>query len=95
MQNEYKIGEYWNLIKGYENRSICPICNVQETMDHILTESDATPRKTAWKLINNLWAKKHNSPLLTRLRDIFGCGLTKLKKKTANPTKAKIGFTES
>ena len=87
-QNVYKIGEYWNPIKGYENRGTCPICNVQETMDHILTKCDATPRKTTWTLTNDLWVKKHNSPLPMRLGDILGCDLAKFKKN-GKPNKGK------
>ena len=77
-QHAYKIGEYWENISGYEGRGICPICQVQEDMDHILTECSAKARSTAWNLANDLWAKKYNSRLPTNLGDILGCGLANL-----------------
>lgn len=46
-QNAYKIGEFWNLIAGYEERGICPICHEQENMDHILTKCNSPPRTIA------------------------------------------------
>lgn len=57
-------------------------------MDHILTECEAPPRKLIWKLANNLWMKKSDSPLPTRLGDILGCGLANFKRN-GKPDKGK------
>jgi len=48
--NTYKIGAYWNLIEGFEQRGVCPLCDEQEDMDHILTSCTARPRTLAWEL---------------------------------------------
>jgi len=74
-QHAYKIGEYWVNIEGYEDRGVCPLCNDQEDMEHILTKCGAKARSTAWKLANDLWATRSKTPLPTNLGDIIGCGL--------------------
>ena len=80
-QNAYKIGEFWNQIEGYEQRGVCPICDEQEDMEHILTKCDAGPRAQAWQMAGNLWKKRSNDPIPTRLGDILGCGLAEFKKE--------------
>ena len=74
-QHAYKIGDYWKNIAGYEDRGICPLCDEQEDMEHILTSCRAEARTTAWGLANELWLKRANQSLPTRLGDILGCGL--------------------
>ena len=78
-QNAYKIGDYWLPIEGYEQRGTCPICDVQEDMEHILTACKARAREVIWDLANNLWRKRSNTPLPHRLGDILGCGLAEFK----------------
>ena len=87
-QNAYKIGEYCEHIKGYEQRGTCPICNEMEDMEHILTTCKAKPRELAWKLANDLWSNKHDGALPTRLGDTMGCGLAKFTKN-GKPDKGK------
>ena len=87
-QNAYKIGEHWAPIEGFEQRGICPICEVQEDMDHILTACEARPRETAWRLANELWGKRNSEPLPTRLGDIIGYGLAEFTKN-GKPDKGK------
>ena len=74
-QHAYKIGEYWTNIPGYEDRGICPLCDELEDMEHILSTCRSTARSTAWRLANELWSKRNNSPLPSNLGDILGCGL--------------------
>ena len=74
-QNAYKIGEYWFPIAGFQERGTCPICDVQEDMDHILTKCNARPRKLAWELARGLWRRRDNRALPHKLGDILGCGL--------------------
>jgi len=66
----------------------CPLCDEIEDMDHILTKCKTTARTTAWKLANELWARKHNEPLPTKTRDIIGCGLVAFKTND-KPNKGK------
>ena len=48
-------------------------------MEHILTRCKAEPREVAWNLANELWRRRSNTPLPTRLGDIIGCGLANFK----------------
>ena len=74
-QHAYKIGEYWTNIPGYEGRGICPLCDKQEDMEHILSTCKSTAKSTAWKLANELWLKRNDSPLPSNIGDILGCSL--------------------
>jgi len=87
-QHAYKIGEYWQNIDNYEHRGICPICDVQEDMEHILTTCKANARETAWKLANETWRKRHPSEIPVRLGDILGCGMATFKTN-GKPDKGK------
>jgi len=78
-QHAYKIGEYWKNIEGYENREICPLCDEQEDMEHILISCKANARKIAWNLANEIWEKRHPIKIPMRLGDILGCGLASFK----------------
>jgi len=79
-QGAYKIGSYWNPIEGFEQRGICPLCDEQEEMDHILTSCKARTRVLAWNLANGLWKNRDGGPLPSRLGDILGCGLANFTK---------------
>jgi len=79
-QGAYKIGSYWNPIEGFEQRRICPLCNEQEEMEHILTSCTSRPRTLAWELANDVWSHRSKEPLPTRPGDILGCGLANFTK---------------
>ena len=79
-QNAYKIGSYWNPIEGFEQRGICPLCEEQEDMNHILVDCTARPREQAWELANKVWGNRNETPLPSRLGDILGCGLASFKR---------------
>jgi len=74
-QHAYKVGEYWTHIDGYEDRGICPLCNDQEDMEHILTKCRSKARSAAWKLANAFWARRSNTELPCNIGDILGCAL--------------------
>ena len=74
-QHAYKIGDYWFPIEGFQDRGVCPICNENEDMDHILTKCKANARKLTWDLACTIWKKKYSSALPLKLGDILGCGL--------------------
>ena len=80
-QSAYKIGEFWNRIDSFKHRGICPTCNEQESLEHILTMCDTSLRKQAWKLANDLWRKWSSDMLPTCLGDIIGCSLTEFKSQ--------------
>ena len=58
MHNAYKIGKYWEHIVGYESRALCPKCRSIESMEHILTECEASGQHEIWKYIELLYKKK-------------------------------------
>jgi len=75
MHNAYRLGKYWDNIPGYEQRGLCPICEMEESMEHILLECDAPGRAQIWKLANKLWRMRTNRPLPISYGSILGCGL--------------------
>ena len=42
---------------------------------------NATSRSTIWNLANNLWKKRNNAQLPSRLGDILGCSLVNFKSR--------------
>ena len=74
-QSAYKIGSYWTRIEGYQDRGICPLCNKVEDMEHILTKCTAETHREAWRLANEMWAKRHQLELPSTLGGILGYGL--------------------
>ena len=65
----------------FEQRGICPLCEEQEDMNHILVDCTARPRELAWELANRVWRNRDNTPLPPRLGDILGCGLANSKHR--------------
>ena len=88
VQNSYKIGNYWTHIDGYQERGICPLCDEVEDMDHILNRCKASTRIKSCEMANEVWAKRHQSPLPNTLGGILGCGLTNFGKE-GKPDKGK------
>jgi len=60
-----KIGSYWSHIQNYEDRQDCSICNVTETMEHILLHCRARAREVIWPLARNLWPRLDLGTLLS------------------------------
>ena len=87
-QSAYKIGKYWFPIAGYQERGVCPLCNEQEDMEHILKTCRAKPRARAWELANALWNRKYPTPLPTELGDVLGCRLANFTRE-GKPDKGK------
>ncbi|KAH9858722.1 hypothetical protein C2E23DRAFT_717188 [Lenzites betulinus] len=58
MHDAYRVREYWKNIPGYENRAICPVCNVEETMYHILKECSAPGQELVWGLALRLLERR-------------------------------------
>ena len=85
IHNAFKIGKFWDNIPGYETRGTCAHCNVEESMEHILTECDAPGRTEVWALANELWHKRSDSPIPTNYGAILGCGLTNFTKDQGKP----------
>ncbi|KAF8897701.1 ribonuclease H-like protein, partial [Infundibulicybe gibba] len=71
----YRCGSYWDHIPGYEQRAICPVCAVEESMEHILTECQASGQKTLWALTKKLWERKGHEWPKPEFGVLLGCGL--------------------
>jgi hypothetical protein len=61
MHNAHKCGKFWDNIPGFEQRALCPACNEEETMEHILLECNAPGQNIVWKLTKELWLRKHDT----------------------------------
>ncbi|KAJ7055967.1 hypothetical protein C8F01DRAFT_1257787 [Mycena amicta] len=84
MHNGYKLGKYWRNIPNCSEREKCPTCgvNVEETMEHILTECPTTGQHEVWKLVSDIWRKRTGHALNITFGDILACGA--IKKLRAN-----------
>ena len=90
-QNAHKIGDFWFPISGLQQRGVCPICDEQEDLDHILTKCLSKARSAAWKAANDLWKKKSRTNLPTKLGDILGCCVANPNKdNTTNKGKSRL-----
>lgn len=50
MHNVYMVGSTWQRVRGAEQRQFCTICQVEDSMEHILTECNTPPRRIVWNL---------------------------------------------
>ena len=60
-----RLGKSWNHIPGYEDRAERPIRNKYDTLEHIISECDATERETVWNSANELWKNRYNEDIPT------------------------------
>jgi len=74
------IGEIWFNIPGYGERGICGICNLTESMSHILTTCEADPVKQIWDLAKNMWPHNPSQWPEINVGIILGCGSITTKK---------------
>ena len=81
-----KIGSFWSNIRDYEACQHCTICNVTESMEHILIHCTATPTRTIWNLARNTWPHDPTHWPEISIGMIMGCGsLTMPAANAANP----------
>jgi ribonuclease HI len=85
IHNAFKIGRFWDNIPNYENRGICAHCEIEESMEHIITECDAPGRETIWNLASELWKKRSKIPIPTNYGALLGCGLSNFTKDNGKP----------
>ncbi|KAI0084020.1 hypothetical protein BDY19DRAFT_878091, partial [Irpex rosettiformis] len=53
--NSPRVGKYWTHIPTYEQRATCELCNVEDSIEHILIECDAPENKVIWSLVKKGW----------------------------------------
>jgi hypothetical protein len=75
MHNAHKCGKFWDNIPGYEQRATCPVCNEEESMEHILLECKASGQDIVWKLTKDLWLNKHDTWIIPQYGIILGCNM--------------------
>ena len=81
MHNAYKCGKYWRNIPTCEERGLCHACDrVEESMEHILTECQATGQAEVWKLAEELWVLQGLPWIKPRFGTILGCGLAEYQR---------------
>ncbi|KAH9851088.1 ribonuclease H-like domain-containing protein [Lenzites betulinus] len=57
MHDAYRVGGFWNNIRGYEQRAYCTHCRVEESMGHILLDCEAPGQGHLWNLAGELLEK--------------------------------------
>ena len=81
----FKIGNFWSRIETLEHRGVCPHCEVEESMEHILTECTAPGREQVWALANELWNKRSDVPIPSNFGSLLGCCLVNYKRENGLP----------
>lgn len=56
-------------------RAVCSVCRDVESMEHILTECDASGGQVIWRLTRALWEHKHPVWPTPWPGTVLGCGL--------------------
>ena len=74
MDSTYRAGKFWINIPGHEQRGLCPVCETEESMEHILLECDAPGRAQIWTSASKLWEMRSNQPLPSSHGGTLGCG---------------------
>jgi hypothetical protein len=76
--NAYKIGNFWDKIPEHEHYSLCPVCKVEKSMEHILLQCTIPGQQVIWNLARQLWElKKKRWPRIS-YGTILGCSLAKM-----------------
>lgn len=73
MYNIYKLRKYWKNIQDYEDRAKCLKCRVEKSMDHILTECEASGQGLIWNFVALVYRKRNLTLTKPSLGDILGC----------------------
>ncbi|KAI0339655.1 ribonuclease H-like protein [Trametopsis cervina] len=75
IHNAFRCGEWWQHISGFEERSLCGICQQLESVEHILIQCPSPGRKVIWSLVTAaLFQKAQHLPRLS-LGSIIGANL--------------------
>ncbi|EIW59710.1 uncharacterized protein TRAVEDRAFT_122133 [Trametes versicolor FP-101664 SS1] len=54
----HRVGAYWKHIPGYEERGVCNVCGVEDSMKHILVECTAPGQALVWGVVRCLFKTK-------------------------------------
>jgi hypothetical protein len=89
VHNSHKCGKFWNNVLGSEQRAACPVCNEEESMEHILLECNAPGQDIVWKLTKDIWTNKHNTWPAPRYGTVLGCSMADFKTEAGISEKGK------
>jgi hypothetical protein len=82
IHSTYMIGQFWSHIPGAEDRQFCTTCGRTESMEHILTQCNAPPRRLIWSLAEQAWPNgTYEWPQISS-GIILGCGAITTPKQT-------------
>lgn len=80
MHEVYMVGPSWKHIPDFEQRQTCTICNIEENMEHILTEYNSPARQKVWDLAWQTWPNEPRFWPNPSLGIILGVGCLSLPK---------------
>ena len=75
MHGTQKIGRFWRNIPNNKQRELCTICRVTESMEHILVNCQATPRRQIWSMAREIWPHEQSAWPEINVGTILGCGI--------------------
>jgi hypothetical protein len=81
MHDAHRIRKYWENIPEHEHHSLCPICNVEESIEHILLECNSAGPKAVWDLAKDLLEQKQMTWPHVRYGTILGCCIARQKEQ--------------
>ncbi|EMD36518.1 hypothetical protein CERSUDRAFT_23066, partial [Gelatoporia subvermispora B] len=81
----HRCGEYWRKVTHLEHREYCDVCDVPETIEHILLDCKASGQATIWAMTRRIWLRKHHEWTVPTLGDILGCSLLSVKDEDGRP----------
>ena len=85
----YRLGNFWHHIPGCEERATCPLCNKNDTLEHIMTECDSTERRVVWEQANELWKRRYDHDLPLSEGAVLGGGIASFKNRKGKPDAGK------
>src|ERR1700722_2156881 len=89
MHKAYKGGSYWGNISNHEHKAKCPVCQIEESMEHILMNCEALGQKVVWELARMLWKMKFTRWPQIGYGTILGGGLANFKTLLGKPDTGK------
>ena len=85
----YRLRAFWSHILGYEDRVECPLCHMEDTLEHIVAECESMEKRVVWSQANRLWNHRYNSDLPKAEGAILGGGLAMYRTDEGKPDVAK------
>ena len=100
LHDSHKLGPYWDHIPNCQYRADCPKCETIETLEHVLTDCQASGQQIIWPLVQSLFEKRGIDRGNVTIGNILGGTMSYIKNKHGRPDKganrlAIIVMTES